>query len=175
MQNRSWIAGFVVACSVVSPYVSAECVIAEEKKLLDPVEVGYCESDAVFVAKGEAKIETIRAFRPEGSERTAHYRIERSSLRLSNVYKGKLPETVTMITDLYDKNASAYSFVREQEYLVFAKRLPGENEYAGASAACSLQPTLPLADAAKALEQLEQHRKGRTKIDCKNIRTKDAE
>jgi hypothetical protein len=175
MQNRSWIAGSALACLGLSGAVSAECMIADEKKLLDPVEVGYCESDAVFVAKAEGKIETIRAFRPEGSERTMHYRIETTTVRLSSRYKGKTPDTATMITDLYDKNASAYSFERGKEYLVFAKRLPGENEYAGASAACSVQPTLPLNEATKALEQLEQHRKGSKKIDCKAIRMKDAE
>jgi hypothetical protein len=173
--NCTWVIGLLMACSVVSQNASAECVIAAEQKLLDPVEVGYCESDAIFVAKAEGKIETVRAFRPEGSERTAHYRIERSTLRVSNSYKGKLPDTVTMITDLYDKSASAYSFERDKEYLVFAKRLAGENEYASASATCSVQPTVQIADASQALEQLEQHRKGRKKVDCKNIRAKDAE
>lgn len=174
-QTSRWVAGIALTCSILPLHASAECVIAAEKKLLDPVEVGYCESDAVFVAKGEGRIETIRAFRPEGAERTAHYRIERSTLRVSDSYKGKTAETVTMIADLYDKQAGAYSFERGKEYLVFARQLPGENEYAGASAACSVQPTLVLADATKALEQLEEHRKGRRKIDCKKIRARDAE
>jgi hypothetical protein len=58
------------------------------------------------------------------------------------------------------------------DYLVFGKRVPGKDEYAGTSAACSVQPTLPLADAKDVIERLEQHRKGAKKIDCKNIRKK---
>jgi hypothetical protein len=173
--NCTLITALLLTCTLWPRYAFAECAIAEEQKLLDPVEFGYCESDAVFVARAEGKIETIRAFRPEGSERTAHYRIERSTLRVSNSYKGKLPDTVTMLTDLYEKKAVAYSFERQKEYLVFAKRQPGEDEYVGASAACSVQPTLQIGDALKALEQLEQHRNGRKKIDCKKIRAKDAE
>ncbi len=164
----------VLACVVLSKGALAECAIEERTKTLDPVEVGYCESDAVFVGKVDSRLETIRAFTPEGSTTTKHFRIEISTVSVANAYKSKLPAKVTMITDLYDKKSGAFSFKNGEEYLVFAKRLPAANEYAGASAACSVQPTLLLADAQKAREQLEQHRKGSKKIDCDNIRPKAA-
>lgn len=163
-----------VACLALSHGALAECVISEESKALDPVEVGFCESDAVFTGKVDARLETIRAFTAEGGTTTKHYRIEYSTVRVLDSFKGKLPEKVFMIVDLYDKKTAAFSFQNGKEYLVFAKRLPAENEYAGASAACSVQPTLLLADAADARKQLEQHRKGTKKIDCKNIRPKSA-
>lgn len=161
-----------LACVALSPAAIAECEITERAKALDPVEVGFCESDAVFVGKVDARLETIRAFTPEGATTTKHYRIESSAVRVVDAYKSKLPDKVTMIADLYDKKTGAFSFQNGQEYLVFAKRLPAANEYAGASAACSVQPTVLLADAARAREQLEQHRKGTKKIDCNNIRPK---
>lgn len=150
----------------------AECTISERSKQLDPVEVGFCESDAVFVGKVDARMETVRAFTPEGATTTKHYRIETSTVRVLDAFKGKLPEKVSMVADLYDKKSGAFSFENGKEYLIFAKRLPTENEYAGASAACSVQPTLPLADATEVRERLEQHRKGTKKIDCEKIREK---
>lgn len=164
--------GVVCASFALSQAGAAECTIAEETKKLDPVEVGFCESDAVFVGKVESRVETIRAYREEGSERTKHYRIEISTVKVAEGYKGMKDGKVTMTADLYDKKTGAFSFGLEKEYLVFAKRL-ASGEYAGATAACSVQPTLPIADAKQALEQLEQHRKGTKKIDCKNIRTKE--
>jgi hypothetical protein len=163
-----------VACVALSQAALADCVIDEKAKTLDPVEVGFCESDAVFVGKVDARLETIRAFRPEGSETTKHYRIEVSTVSVLDAYKSKLPAKVTMNADLYDKKSGAFSFRNGEEYLVFAKRLPTGPEFAGASAACSVQPTLLLADAKQAREQLEQHRKGTKKIDCDNIRPKSA-
>lgn len=150
----------------------ADCTVSEASRQLDAVEVGFCESDAVFVGKVEARLETIRAYTEEGTGKTKHYRIETSTIRVHDSYKAKLPEKVTLIADLYDKKSGAFSFENGKDYLVFAKRLPAENEYAGASATCSVQPTLLLADARPAREQLEQHRKGSKKIDCKNIRPK---
>jgi hypothetical protein len=171
---HNWIAAIALTC-VTSAVISAECTIAEASKALDPVEVGFCESDAVFVAKVEGRLETIRAFRPEGSERTVHYLTERATARVLKSFKGKVPDKLTMVADLYDKKAGAFSFRRDNEYLIFAKRLPGEDEYAGATAACSVQPTLLVAEATDALAQLEQHRKGSKKIDCEKIRFKDGE
>jgi hypothetical protein len=150
----------------------ADCTISDESKQLDPVEVGFCESDAVFVGKVESRLETIRAYTEEGSGKTKHYRIESSTLRVDESYKGKLPAKVTLIADLYDKKSGAFSFVNGEEYVVFAKRLPTGNEYAGASAACSVQPTVLLAEAKLVRERLEQHRKNGKKIDCKNIQPK---
>lgn len=154
------------------PAAFAECTISGEAKQLDPVEVGFCESDAVFVGEVDARLETVRAYTPEGENRTKHFRIESSTVRVLESYKGKLPEKVTMTADLYDRKSGAFSFENGKEYLVFAKRQPTNDEYAGASAACSVQPTVPLADAASIREQLEQHRKGAKKIDCNNIRKK---
>jgi len=168
MNKIPWCGVVAMGC-LLSQSLRAECAIAEESKLLDPVEVGFCESDAVFVGKVESRVETIRAYREEGSERTKHYRIEVSTVKVDKQYKGSSPEKVTMNADLYDKKTGAFSFELTKEYLVFAKRLPLD-AYAGASAACSVQPTLPLADAKQALDQLEQHRKGTKKIDCKNMR-----
>ena len=161
--------GSMCAAVIASQAAIGECTIAEESKRLDPVEVGFCESDAVFVGTVENRVETIRAFRPEGSEQTKHYRIEISTVKVGESYKGAKDAKATMSADLYDKKSGAFSFALGNDYLVFAKRLP-TGEYAGASAACSVQPTLAKADAAQVLEQLEQHRKGTKKIDCKNIR-----
>jgi hypothetical protein len=150
---------------------AAECVIPEESKKLDPVEVGFCESDAVFVGKVEGRMETIRAYRDEGSEQTKHFRTELSTVAVVKSFKGELTDKVTMSSELYDKKG-AFSFQRENEYLVFAKKVPNRSEYAGASAACSVQPTVLVAAAEAALKQLNDHRSGRKKIDCKNIRPK---
>lgn len=166
-----WMAAATLMCAAGTAGAQ-ECSIPEANKALDPVEVGFCESAAVFVARIEGRMETVRAFRPEGSERTMHYLTERAATRVLKSFKGKVPDKITMIADLYDKKAGAFSFRRDNEYLVFAKRLPGENEYAGASAACSVQPTLLMAEATQALEQLEQHRKGVNKIDCEKLRPK---
>jgi len=164
--------GFVCASFALSHAGLAECTIAEDAKRLDPVEAGFCESDAVFVGKVENRVETIRAYREEGTDRTKHYRIEVSTVKIGESYKGAKDAKVTMTSDLYDKKTGAFSFQLENEYLVFAKRLPS-GEYAGATTACSVQPTLPIADAKRALERLEQHRKGTKKIDCQNIRAKE--
>jgi hypothetical protein len=150
---------------------AAECGIAEESKRLDPVEVGFCESDAVFVGKVEGRMETIRAYREEGTENTKHYRTELSTVAVVKSFKGELADKVTMTSELYDKKG-AFSFQRENEYLIFAKKMPNANEYAGASAACSVQPTVLVAAAEAALKQLDDHKSGRKKIDCKNIRPK---
>jgi hypothetical protein len=158
------------ACIVFSRAALAECTIAEEVKALDPVEVGFCESDAVFLGVVDARMETIRAFRPEGSEQTKHFRTEKSTVKVGKIFKGTLPEKVTMSSELYDKQG-AFSFEREKEYVVFARRL-ATDEYAGASAACSVQPTLTVADARKVIERLERHQNGSKKIDCTNISAK---
>lgn len=158
-----------IACVSFSHGAFAECTIEESAKRLDPVEVGFCESDVVYVGKVEARMETIRAYTQEGTATTKHYRIETSTVRVVDTYKGKLPGKVTMIADLYDKKSGAFSFENGKEYLVFAKRLPVEGEYAGASAACSVQPTVLLADAQQLRDRLEQHRKGTKKIDCDKI------
>ncbi|HEY8539459.1 MAG TPA: hypothetical protein VIL28_11380 [Steroidobacteraceae bacterium] len=163
-----------LVCAAWTQLGQAECTIAEEVKHLDPVEVGFCESDAVFIGKVDARLETIRAYTAEGSNRTEHYRIERSTVRVLDQFKGELPEKVSMIADLYDKKSGAFSFENGKEYLVFAKRLSNDNEYAGASERCSVQPTLPLHAAAKAIEQLKLHRSGTKKIDCRNLRAKQA-
>jgi hypothetical protein len=166
-----WQWGIAASTALAFSHVTAaECSIPEQAKMLDPVEVGFCESDAVFVGVVEGRMETIRAYREEGSDRTKHYRLEIGTVRVTKSYKDKLPEKITTNADLYDKKG-AFSFEREKEYLVFAKRLPA-GEYAGASAACSVQPTVPLTDATKILEQLDRHVKGSQKIDCKNIRVK---
>jgi hypothetical protein len=152
----------------------AECVIADELKQLDPVEAGFCESDAVFVGKSEGAIETIGGVTEEGSE-TKHFRIQRSTVRVLDRYKAaaadKVADKVTMIADLYAKEP-AYVFEAGQTYLIFAKRLKTDTEYAGAVAACAVQPTLPIAAAKSVLKQLEQHKNGQKPIDCKNIRPK---
>ena len=157
---------------LVSGVAVAECAISEESKQLDPVEVGFCESDAVFIGKVEARLETVRAYTPDGGTTTKHYRIESSTLSVAESYKGKLPEKVTLTADLYDKQASAFSFANGKEYLVFAKRQAGKEEFTGASAACSVQPTLLLTEATTARAQLAQHKNGARKIDCRNIRKK---
>ena len=170
--KRAAQAAIAIACVSVSYGVHAECKIEEAAKQHDPVEVGFCESDAVFVGKVDARMETIRAYTEEGTAKTKHYRIETSTVRVVDTYKGKLPEKVTMVADLYDKKSGAFSFENGKEYLVFAKRLPAEGEYAGASAACSVQPTVLLADAQQLRDRLERHRKGTNKIDCAKIGAK---
>jgi hypothetical protein len=162
--------GCIAALACCNATFAAECSIAEETKSLDPVEVGFCESDAVFVGKVSKRFETIRAYTEEGSERTKHYSIELSTVDVAKSFKGAKADQLTMTANLYDKKTGAYSFKMQQEYLVFAKRVQGKEEYEGASAACSVQPSLPLADATAAIEQLEQHRTGKKKIDCSNIR-----
>ncbi len=159
------------AASVHAQAPATECVIAEEKRKLDPVEVGFCESDAVFVGKVDTAMETMRAYREEGSDRTKHFRTQRSTLKVTSPHKGQLPEKVTMVAELRFAD-EAYTFQIGKDYLIFAKKLPAENEYAAASAACSLQPTLRMDEAANAIKQLEAHKKGTKKIDCKNIRPK---
>jgi hypothetical protein len=166
-----WIAVGVLSAGLSHQSLAA-CAFTEEAMKLDPVEVGFCESDAVFVAKVEGATETIGGVTEEGSPNTKHFDLQRSSLRVLDRYKGKLPDKVTMVADLYSKDG-AYVFESGKTYLVFAKRLTGQNEYAGATAACALQPTLPVGDADKVLKQLERQRKGSKKIDCKNIRPKE--
>lgn len=150
----------------------AECVIAEEIKTLDPVEVGYCESDAVFVAKVQSRMETTRAFRAEGSEHTQHFRTETSSAQVGEVFKGTLADKATLTAELYDKGET-YSFSMGKEYLVFAKKLPGENRFAGVGAKCSVQPTLPLSEAKEVLKRLQAIKSGKEKIDCDPLRPKE--
>jgi hypothetical protein len=125
----------------------------------------------VFIGKVEQRLETVRAFRPEGSEKTSHFKAEHSTVKVSASYKGELPESVKMIANLYVPD-SAYSFQITKEYLIFAKKLPEANEYSGASAACSVQPTVPLKDAKKAIAKLEAHKNGKKTIDCAAIRSK---
>lgn len=164
--------GCIAALACSNFALAAECTIAEETKALDPVEVGFCQSDAVFVGKVNNRIETIRAFRAEGSERTGHYRLEVNTIDVVKSFKGPAKGELTLTSDLYDKKTGAYTFKLTQEYLIFAKRVEGKDEYEGATATCSVQPTLLLADAKAALDQLEQHRKGKKKIDCAKIRPK---
>ena len=150
--------------------MSAECEIKEAAKQLDAVEVGFCESDAVFVGVSEGAIETMGGLTGEtGKEK--HFRTQRSTLRIVEVYKGDLPEKATLIANLYDKQG-AFVFSYGKKYLVFAKKLSGDNEYAGASAACSVQPTLLIEQAEQALQRLQQHRSGAKPIDCANISAK---
>lgn len=165
--------GCIAALACANGALAAECTIAEETKALDPVEVGFCQSDAVVVGKVSQRFETIRAFTEEGSERTKHFSIELSTVDVAKSFKGATSaDKLTMTTNLYDKKTGAYSFKMQQEYLIFAKRVQGKDEWEGASANCSVQPSLPIADAKAAIEQLEQHRTGKKKIDCGNIRKK---
>jgi hypothetical protein len=170
--NRQWIAVTLLASTGLSHCAFAACAFTEEALKLDPVEVGFCESDAVFVGKVEGATETIGGVTEEGSTNTKHFDVQRSSLHVLDRYKGKLPDKVTMVADLYSKDG-AYVFESGKTYLVFAKRLVGENEYAGATAACALQATLLIGEADNVLKQLEQQKKGSKKIDCKKIRAKE--
>jgi hypothetical protein len=149
----------------------ADCVLAEEVKLLDPVEVGFCESDAVFVAESAGAIESYGGVTDPESGTTKHFRIQRSTLRILDQHKGKLPDKVILVADLYAKEG-AFEFEYGKQYLVFAKRLAGENEFVSAAAQCSVQPTLHIEDAGEALKQLALHKQGTQKIDCKNMRKK---
>jgi len=167
----NWMSAGLLLTVGLSQHVLAACVVAEESKQLDPVEVGFCESDAVFVGKSEGAIETIGGVTEEGSD-TKHFRVQRSTVRVVDRFKGAPSDKVTLIADLYAKEP-AYVFEAGKTYLIFAKQLKSDTEYAGAVAACSVQPTLPIADAEKALKQLELHRKGQKKIDCNSIRPKE--
>jgi hypothetical protein len=150
--------------------VSAECEIKEAIKQLDAVEVGFCESDAVFVGVSEGAIETMGGLTGEtGKEK--HFRTQRSTLRVVERYKGDPPEKAMLIANLYDKQG-AFVFSYGKKYLVFAKKLSGDNEYAGASATCSVQPTLLIEQAEQALQRLKLHRNGKKPIDCGNISAK---
>jgi hypothetical protein len=144
---------------------SAECAISEEMKKLDPIEVGYCESDAVFIGKVEQKIETIRAYTEPGSDRTKHFATQRSTVGVQNRFKGEPADTVTLISELYDKDR-AFEFENLKTYVIFAKKLGAGNEYAGASAKCSVQPTVVVDKAKSVIKQLEQIKKGARKVDC---------
>jgi len=161
----------VVAMSTAVSAGAAECSIPEEAKQVDPVEYGFCEADAVFIGKVEERLETIRAYRAEGSDRTQHFRIEKSTLVPSKTFKGDLAKKLTFTADLYDKKTGTFSFERGKEYLVFAKRL-ADGEYTGASAACSVQPTVLVETADTARQRLEDHRSGKSKIDCKKLAPK---
>jgi hypothetical protein len=162
---------FAAAASFLSFAALAECIVPEDTKKLDPVEVGFCESDAVFVGKVQARLETVRAFRAEGSEQTQHFRTETSTVQVLDTYKGAPPKEVKMNAELYDKGET-FSFGIMKEYLIFAKRLADTDRYSGATAKCSVQSTLPIADAAAALKRLDDHKSGRKRIDCNNIRPK---
>jgi hypothetical protein len=168
--SHKCIAVVALALAALSEAVGADCDISEEVKALDPVEVGFCDSDAVFIGTSEGAIETIRAATAEGSTTTKHFRTQRTTMKVTGRVNGKVPDKVTMIADLYAKDRD-YVFEYGKTYLIFAKRLAVENEYAGAGA-CKVQPTLPIENAAAVLKQLEDHKKGRKKIDCKNIRAK---
>jgi hypothetical protein len=164
--------GCIVAAAlmcIAARAASAECEIKESVKQLDPVEVGFCESDAVFVGVSEGAIETIGGLTDGETGKERHFRMQRSTLRVIERYKGELPEKATLIANLYDKKG-AYVFYYGKKYLIFAKKLAGENEYAGASAACSVQPTLPIEQAEQALMRLERHRKGVQPINCDKIK-----
>jgi hypothetical protein len=149
---------------------SAECEIKESTKQLDAVEVGFCESDAVFVGVSEGAIETVGGL-TDAAGKEKHFRMQRSTLRIVESYKGKLLERAVLIANLYDKQG-AFVFSYGKKYLVFAKKLSGDNEYAGASAACSVQPTLLIEQAEQAVLRLQQHRSGAKPIDCANISSK---
>ena len=146
--DHRWAILVALASSALLQRAAAECAIPEEAQKLDPVEVGFCESDAVFVGKVEQRMETARAMREEGGTRTQHFLTETSTVRVSRAYKGKLPDKVTLTANLYDRKA-AFSVQKDQEYLVFAKQASGEDHYAASSPACSVQPSLPIADAQK--------------------------
>jgi hypothetical protein len=151
----------------------ADCTIAEEAKKLDPVEVAFCESDVVLTGNVQIAMETIRAFTEEGSAVTKHFRIQRSTVLVQDRFKGVAADKITMVGDLYKKENS-FLFSTGKAYLIFAKRLPEDEEYSTANAACTVQPTLLIADAKAALAKLEQHKSGSQKIDCQNIRAKQA-
>lgn len=161
----------IAVMSSVCAAASAECVISEDVKKLDPIEVGYCESDAIFVGKVEQKIETSRAYTDAESGQTKHFATQRSTIRIVNTLKGEPGEKVTMLSQLYDKDR-AFEFENLKSYVVFAKKLSVEGEYAGASAKCSVQPTV-IADKAKnIIKQLERIKSGARKVDCSAIRAK---
>lgn len=165
---RLIVAGLLtIACGAAH----ADCSIPEGDKKLDPVEAGFCRSDAVFVGRVDSRMETIRSFREDGSDRTRHFWTEKTSLTVLKSFKGATDEKVAMSAELYDKQG-AFSLKRESEYLVFATRL-NDQEFTAATPACSVQPTLLLADADKVLAQLDAHRSGRKPIDCKRIRPKN--
>jgi hypothetical protein len=168
LTNRCMVAAALM-CLAASA-VSAECEINEATKQLDAVEVGFCESDAVFVGVSEGAIETIGGLTGENGKEK-HFRMQRSTLRIVESYKGELQEKAMLIANLYDKQG-AFVFSYGKKYLVFAKKLSGDNEYAGASAACSVQPTIHIEDADKVLQQLAQHKQGHLKIDCARIRSR---
>jgi hypothetical protein len=164
-----WMALLVLTCSALPQSALADCAVSEASKLFDPVEVGFCESDVVFVGTSEGAIETIGGVTPEGSA-TKHFRIQRSTLQVLERHKGELPDKVKLVADLYAKDG-AFVFEYGKTYLIFAKRLAAESEFVGAGS-CSVQTTLPIGDAAKVLKQLALHKKGSKKIDCTSIRAK---
>jgi hypothetical protein len=170
-QGRSWTV--LLASLAFIQAASADCVIAEETKQLDPVEVGFCQADAVLTGNVQIAMETIRAYTDAGSSVTKHFRIQRSTVLVKDRFKGVAADKITLVGDMYTKENS-FLFKTGETYLIFAKRLPADDEFSTANAACTVQPTLLIADAKAALKQLEQHQSGKRKIDCAKIRTKDA-
>ena len=175
--NKLYCRGNILAALLAAfafiPTAFADCVIAEETKQLDPVEVGYCQADVVLTGNVQIAMETIRAFTEAGSSVTKHFRIQRSTVIVKDRFKGVAADKITIVGDMYAKENS-FLFKTGQSYLVFAKRLPADEEFSTASAACTVQPTLLIADAKAALKQLEQHKSGVRKIDCEKIRAKES-
>ena len=118
-------------------------------------------------------METARAMREEGGTRTQHFLTETSTVRVSGPIRKVARQShadgqpLRSQGGVLGREGQGVPGVREQA--------SGEDQYAASSAACSVQPSLPIADAQKVLEQLEQHRKGRKRIDCKNIRRSDSD
>lgn len=167
LRDRSW---FLGSCGValLSAQVAFGCDITDAERKQNPVEAQFCRSDAVFVGTVDSAIETIRAHTEAGSETTQHFRVQRSTVRVTDNFKEPIADKVTMVADLYSKEA-AQVFALGKSYLIFAKRLPTASEYAGASASCALQPTALIEDAKEYLLRLAEHRSGKKPIACAGV------
>lgn len=170
---RGRMLGALVASLAFMQTASADCVIEEETKRLDPVEVGFCQADVVLTGNVQIAMETIRAFTEAGSSVTKHFRIQRSTVIVKDRFKGVAADKITIVGDMYTKENS-FLFKTGENYLIFAKRLPVDEEFSTANAACTVQPTLLIADAKAAIKKLEQHKSGARKIDCEKIRAKES-
>jgi hypothetical protein len=166
---RGIIGGIGILVTAASFAADAPCAIAEASKKLDPLEAGFCESDAVFVGVVESAIETESGVQVDGGTRTVHQKVRRSVVRVNERIKGKPADKVTMVAEIYSNDG--YAFESGKVYLIFAKHLRGQ-EYAGANATCSVQPTLLMEDAMLALDRLQAHKRGSQKIDCKKLKAK---
>src|SRR5262245_34770948 len=108
---------------------AADCTIAESSKALDPVEVGFCEADVVFVGVVENTVDTESGVQADGATRMQHQKVRRSTVRVNERIKGKPSDKVTMVAEVYSKRG--YVFESGKSYLVFAQKVGG-NEYEGA-------------------------------------------